>query len=279
MDIINDTKRLDKKVQINRYMDSYGVIAYKKLYENLLFYLILFFNMSLIGLIILNQIINNGTLDYFAIGSIYERQIVEIGKYIFINSMGVMNEVVNIINFITMIINDNFNITIPKIYFEVQSYNLNLNIGSYIALFSSILFLILMHVLIFYQSRKQIILRYSGITTFYIPFLLLPSWFNRYKNEYVYIKLITKLRDQRIDKETHIKLIEKIFKKDSKNYELEIKEKDILNLYHYTSLKVVPKEQKSNQKKENKNDTNKQKKIQGHNKRTKNKPKIPAEFG
>lgn len=270
MDTINDSKRLDKKVQINRYMDSYGVIYYKKLYENLLFYLILFFNISLFSLIILNQIINNETLDYFAIGSIYERQIVEIGKYIFINSMGFFNDLVNVLNFVSMLINDNFNITIPKIYFEVQSYSLNLNIGSYIALYSSIIFVILSHVFIFYQSRKQIILRYAGITTFYISFILLFSWFNRYTKNYVYIKLITKLRDQKIDKDTKAKLLEKVFKKNSNDYDLEIIEKEFLNLYHYTQLKVVQKEQKET--------TQNEKTIQKHKQNRKNKSKVPNDF-
>ena len=212
-----DSKRLDKKIWINRYLNNYGEINYLQLYQNFIFYFVIFFNSILFGLIVLNQILNGDSLDYYIVTGIYSQQVINIMKYVVINTIGSLNDIVEIINFFIGLLNTNLHTSYNLIHFTIKQQSLDLNIGSYIAIYSSLIFIVLFHILTFLQSRYQLILRYTGIITYYVSILFLITWLNRFKNDYVYIKLINKLRDMNLNNEHKSKILQKVFKKDNEN--------------------------------------------------------------
>jgi len=268
MDTIN-SKMLDKKVWVNKYLNNYGEVNYLQLYQNFIFYFVIFFNSIIFSLIILNQLANNGSLDYYVITGIYTHQIVLIMKYFVINTLGAINDLIDILNFAIKLLNDNLHTNYNLIHFTMKQQSLDLNIGSYISIFSSLVFIVLFHFLTFLQSRYQLILRYSSIITYYVSILFLFSWWNRFKNGYVYVKLINKLRDMNLNQEHKKKIVQKVFKKDIEAYDIEFIEMDFLGFYHFTKLQLILKEQKQTKQSTTRetNETNTKKNIQ-NNKRS-----------
>jgi len=284
---VENSQRLKKIVKINPYITNYADISYILFFSSFLFYFLITFNIF----IIINSIIENRTIDYYIISGAVESANIQFMKYVFFNMISFLNNLNHL---------NDFNFLLPyKVFdfnFKFENHSLNLSYFAWIIIFLSAGISILINSFYIYQTYIQNILRHSKVVDRYVPLFFLLRFYKRNSNNYIDVRMIKELRDQRADKTILNILKQKLFNTNNEDYQIIELEKSFLNLYHYTRLQLVSKEElkrlrdieneeidieenkkiKTKPKKENKNEKNT---IQGNKKPKDSRREEPNQFG
>lgn len=244
METIQNSQRLDKKVNINGFVDNYGNIQFTNLIFSIGFHFLITFNILLTTILFLEQKEYNLN-TYYNIGTQLEIINIRILEWVFFNSLESINLWVGCLE-------NQFNIHIGL---NIPSKTINLSNQGYLLIIVTLILSIFRYIFTIYQSIIQsIYIRESSLINVYIPFIFLIRFYKRKQTNRISVKQIRQLKTEKLvtDKEK-LELIKlTIFEEENKEKELKIIPKRLGIIYSYYDLYLVDKEEKKTNKKETK---------------------------
>jgi len=232
-DLIHNT-RVKRIILINPFIDNFGTILKGKFLGTILFLGLFYFNF----LVAINGIFEVNKIDYFEITSYIQKVNLMLGQYIIqnvLNGFNIINNFEWVNQYLPYKIFSNHIVNFPP-----SSIVLNFNL--YMIILLSALMTLLHNSFYIYQVQSQNILSSCDMKTYYTPIWYLKKFYNRYNNNFIYIKKIKSMNVKTISKEHINQMINLVFKKDYELYELKISNEIHFYLYHITKIQLILKD-------------------------------------